>query len=79
MDMLAFIGFLIVVIGSIGFLIAAFRTSILWGLGCLLISPVSLVYLILHWSDAKNPFLLQLAGLAIVFFAALMGADVSTA
>ena len=51
------------VIGGIGTLIAAFSTGIRWGLGCLLISPVSLVFLILHWDVAKNPFFLQVVGL----------------
>ena len=40
----------------------AFKTSPLWGVGCLLLAPVSLAYLVMHWKDAKNPFLLQLAG-----------------
>lgn len=54
------------VIGGIGTLIAAFSTSVWWGLGCLLISPVSLVFLILHWDVAKNPFFLQVAGLVLM-------------
>ena len=37
-------------IGGIGFLIAAFRTSILWGLAVLLIAPVAIVYLIPSYS-----------------------------
>ena len=68
MQLLAFIGIGMVFIGGIGLLIAAFRESILWGLGCLFLSPVSLIFLILHWRDAKNPFFLQLAGLAVLFF-----------
>lgn len=66
---LFYFGFLILVIASIGFLIAAFKESIWWGLGCLLFSPVSLVFLIMHWDVAKNPFFLQLIGLAIMFSA----------
>ncbi|MFW1858505.1 hypothetical protein A7P53_11570 [Acinetobacter defluvii] len=62
-----YLGLLILVIASVGFLIAAFKESILWGLGCLLLSPVSLIFLILHWHQAKNPFFLQLIGLAIMF------------
>lgn len=53
-------------IGGIGTLIASFSTSVWWGLGCLLISPVSLVFLILHWDVAKNPFFLQVAGLVLM-------------
>lgn len=61
------------VIGCIGFLIAAFKQSILWGLGCILLSPISLVFLIIHWNEAKNPFFLQLAGMGIIFLAVFMG------
>lgn len=63
---LFYFGLLILVIASIGFLIAAFKESIWWGLGCLLLSPVSLIFLIMHWHQAKNPFFLQLIGLAIM-------------
>lgn len=65
--LLTYLGLAVFVIGGIGTLIAAFKTSILWGLGCLLVAPVSLIFLILHWDVAKNPFFLQLAGIAIMF------------
>ncbi|WP_105257939.1 hypothetical protein [Pseudoalteromonas sp. T1lg88] len=77
MEIMAFIGIVIFLIGGIGFLIAAFKTNILWGLACLFISPVSIIYLILHWSEAKSPFFLQLAGLAVVLFSGSMGADIA--
>ena len=69
--LLIYFGFLILLIGSIGFLIAAFKNSILWGLGCLLISPLSIIFLILYWNDAKNPFFLQLIGIFVVFLGSL--------
>ena len=53
-----YLGLAIILIGGLGFLIAAFKTSILWGLGCLLFYPISIVFLILYWQDAKNPFFL---------------------
>lgn len=59
-------GLLTVVVGSIMMLVAAFRESVWWGLGCLLLSPVGLVFLILHWAEAKRGFLVHLAGLAIL-------------
>ena len=64
---IGYIGIVLFVFGAIGTLIASFRTSILWGLGCLLLAPVSLLFLILHWDVAKNPFFLQLIGLALLF------------
>lgn len=67
MEALAYLGVIVFIIGGIGTLIAAFKTSILWGLGCLFIAPVSLIFLVLHWDVAKNPFFLQLIGLVLVF------------
>ena len=61
-----YLGLAVFVIGGIGTLIAAFKTNILWGIGCLLLAPVSLIFLILHWNVAKNPFFLQLAGFVII-------------
>ncbi|MCP5158699.1 MAG: hypothetical protein H6975_04660 [Gammaproteobacteria bacterium] len=63
-------GIALLIIGSIGLLISAFKTSIVWGVGCLLFTPVSFLYVIFHWSDAKNPFLLQLVGIAAVLLGA---------
>ncbi|AUZ04895.2 MULTISPECIES: hypothetical protein [Vitreoscilla] len=63
---LAYIGLAIFMIGGIGSLIAAFKVHIGWFLACLLLAPASLVFLILHWQDAKNPFFLQLAGLILL-------------
>ncbi len=69
--LLIYLGFAIIIIGAIGFLITAFRNSILWGLGCLLFSPISIVFLILYWQEAKNPFFLQLIGLGLVFLGSM--------
>ena len=67
MEALTYLGLAVFIIGGIGTLIAAFKTSILWGLGCLFIAPVSLIFLVVHWDVAKNPFFLQIAGLAMAF------------
>ena len=66
------LGLVAVVVGSITFIISAFRTSILWGVGVLVFGPISLAYLICHWSAAKKPFFLQLWGLGFIFAAALV-------
>ncbi|WP_460804632.1 excalibur calcium-binding domain-containing protein [Microbulbifer agarilyticus] len=65
-EIFLYVGLGIFVIGGIGLLIAAFRTGILWGLAILLIAPVSIIYLIVHWQDAKGPFKLQLLGLFVI-------------
>jgi len=73
-----FVGLGIFVIGGVGLLIAAFRTSILWGLAVLLIAPVAIIYLILHWQDAKGPFKIQVFGFAIMAVVAYMSGGIPT-
>ena len=68
----------IFVIGGIGFLIAAFRTSILWGLAVLFIAPVAIIYLILHWQDAKGPFKIQVFGFLIIAVFAYISGGISS-
>ncbi|MEZ5539152.1 MAG: excalibur calcium-binding domain-containing protein [Pseudomonadales bacterium] len=66
------IGIIIFIIGGLGYLIAAFKTSILWGLGVLFLPFISLFYLIIHWQSAKKPFLTQVFGLALIIGSALL-------
>ena len=56
------VGTIAVFVGGIMFLIVAFQESILWGLGCLIVPFVSLVFLVMFWDKAGKPFLIQLAG-----------------
>ncbi len=69
---LVLLGLGALLLGGITYIIAAFRTSILWGLGVLFFGPVSLIFLILHWNEAKKPFYLQLWGVGFVIAAALL-------
>ena len=59
------IGGIITLVGAIWFLVVAFQESIVWGLLCLFIGFVSIIFLILHWREAKKPFLVELAGIGI--------------
>lgn len=65
-EIFIFLGLGIFIIGGIGLLIAAFRTSMLWGLAVLFITPVAIIYLIVHWQDAKGPFKFQIVGFLII-------------
>jgi hypothetical protein len=67
---LLYIGAVLVFVGAIWLLVVAFKTHILWGLGCLLIYPVCLVFVVLHWKVASKPFLVQVAGCALALVAA---------
>lgn len=64
-------GFILLLLGSILFLVAAFRASIWWLLGCLFIPFVQLFFLFFHWSKAWKPFLIQIIG----FVAMLVGSS----
>jgi hypothetical protein len=59
---LVIIGMTFFVVGGIWFLLESFRESLWWGLGCLLISPVQLFFLIIHWNVAGKPFGIQILG-----------------
>lgn len=60
-------GLIIFLIGSLGFLIATFRTGILWGLSCMFLPLVSFIFLFVHWKTAAKPFFLTLLGMAFLF------------
>jgi uncharacterized membrane protein len=66
LEILQILGLIVFIIGGIAYLIAAFKTSVIWGLGCLFIAPVSIFYLFFHWPHAKKPFLIQLIGGTII-------------
>ncbi len=72
-SLLMIIGFVVLAIGNILFLIAAFSESVLWGLACLFVPVVGLFFLIIHWDKAKTPFLIELAGTGIVLLGFLPG------
>jgi len=76
-ELVLYVGLGIFVIGGIGLLIAAFRTSILWGLAVLFIAPVAIIYLFVHWQDAKSPFKIQVFGFIIMAVFAYMSGGVS--
>jgi hypothetical protein len=68
----ALFGIALVLLGYLGFLVAAFRTSVMWGLAVLLLPIVPIVFLIAYWERAKNSFFLQLWGIAFVVIAVLV-------
>jgi len=49
-------------VGGIWLLVVAFKESVWWGLGSLLLPFVGLIFAIMHWQVAKRPFLISLAG-----------------
>lgn len=62
-----------VALGFIGWLwlvVNAFRTSALWGVGSLLISPIALIFGLLNFGENKIPLLLSVLGLVLYFMGA---------
>lgn len=69
------VGGLIAIVGSIWFLIEAFKSGILWGLGCLFVPFVSLIWLVTHWEDGAKPFGLSLLGSVIMVGGMFLGGN----
>jgi len=68
------VGVILSVVGGIWLLITAFQESVGWGLACMLLPIVSLIFVFLHWEESKRPFLIGLGGnLLLIAGAALRG------
>jgi hypothetical protein len=65
---LFWIGLLVALGAAIRLIVLAFNQNTWWGVACLLIPGVLLLYGFLNWHDVKKPFLWFLAGLAGMFF-----------
>jgi hypothetical protein len=64
---LGLVGIALAVAGYLWIVALAFRSGPLWGLGCLLLPPVGLLYCILHFRDTWKPFVLSVAGWTMMF------------
>ena len=60
------VGLVIHLVTTIQYLKRAFGVGVWWGLGCLFLGPVNLLFLVLHWPLVKKPFLLSLVGTALL-------------
>jgi hypothetical protein len=71
-------GGILLLIGSIMFIVNAFKVSVGWGLGVLFLAPVGLVFLVKNWQESKKSFLLSIAGTALIVVGALLGQPAPT-
>ena len=71
-SLFAVVGLVLLVIGGLAFLIAAFQESLLWGLAVLFLPLASLVFLVTNWGRAKGAFVLQLYGVGCFVVAVLL-------
>jgi hypothetical protein len=67
---LLIVGMIVALVGGIWLLVVAFKESVWWGLGSLLLPFVSLIFVIMHWQVSKKPFLISLAGTVLLLVAA---------
>jgi len=74
---LLLVGAVLVLIGCALFIVNAFKVSVAWGLGVLLLAPVGLVFLVKNWKESKVSFLLQLGGAILIVAGMLLGPPVS--
>jgi hypothetical protein len=63
-----FVGMALMGLGGLGslvfgiiILVKAFKTSLIWGLGSLIVPFVILIFVFTHWAETKKPFLYSLA------------------
>lgn len=66
------IGIALLLIGSVKFMIEAFSESVFWGFGCLLVTPVSIVFAYLFWDACKKPVIYQLAGTGFLLLSSVL-------
>jgi len=66
MIVFAVIGGLVATVAGIWLLVEAFKVSVLWGLGSIFIPFVSLIFVILHWGQAKKPFLISVGATVVM-------------
>jgi hypothetical protein len=62
---LLIVGYVAMLVGGIWLLVAAFKTSVGWGLASLFIPFAALVFVFKHWDVAKKPFLIQIGGIVL--------------
>ena len=77
-EIIFYVGLGLFVIGGIRLLIAAFRTSVLWGIAVLFITPAAIIYIAFRWQDAKGPFKIQILGFLIMTGFAYMNGGISS-
>ena len=65
-------GLLMMLVGSLMFLIAAFGVSIWWGIFCIFFPPTNVLFLLVNWKAAKKAFLVWLIGLLLVLAPLIM-------
>jgi hypothetical protein len=61
-------GLALALLAGIRLVVLAFNENVWWGVACLIVPGVLLLYGFLHWHTVKKPFLVFLAGLGAMLF-----------
>ena len=82
---MSIIGFALLAIGGIAafitgimILIEAFKESLLWGIGSLIVPVVILIFVLTHWTETGKLFLYNIAASAVIIVGSVivsMGAE----
>ena len=64
------VGALLVLGNGILIIIDAFRTSVVWGLLCLFLPPVQIVFIVIYWNDEKRRILWTAIGYVLLVLGA---------
>jgi hypothetical protein len=70
---LFFMGGIAYLVGFVWIMINAFSESVPWGVGCLLCSPVALIYGFLKWEELKLPAILMGIGALVGIAGRILG------
>lgn len=67
------LGYTLCFLGGLWIVLLAWQKGIVWGLGCLFLPVLQLVYVALNWKQTKSAFFLLLAGFAASFVSGVIG------
>jgi len=71
------LGMIVWLYGELRFLVAAYRWSHWWLLGCMFVPGVDWIFLLCYWRAARKPFLLSLAGIFLTLLGTCLRSQVS--
>lgn len=67
MELLEIVGGVTALWGTVWALVVAFKEDLFWGLALVFFPPTYVLFVLLRWKRASRPFLMQMAGLAVLF------------
>jgi hypothetical protein len=67
------LGWIFAFLGGLWIIVLAWQRSVVWGLGCILVPVIQIIYVVLHWKESKEAFFMLLGGLALIVIARVFG------